>query len=95
MQQLTPIRIKIAGDGEIVVDDAPLTLEQFQARINACDPTKTIVWYFRENPDAATPPPTAMQVLGIVMTRRIPISLSSKPDFSDVIDDKGVSRPRQ
>jgi len=82
------------SDGDLIVDDVPLTLDQFQVKVDACDPNNSIVWYFRENPNAPEPPPIALQALGIVMARRIPISMSSRSDFSDYIDDKGISRPR-
>jgi hypothetical protein len=47
----------------------------------AANPDNTVVWYYREEPDAAEPPPMSLEVLDAVMQRRIPISLSSKPDF--------------
>jgi hypothetical protein len=35
-----------------------------------------------------------MEVLRLVLDHGLPISLSSKPDFSDYIDPSGVSHPR-
>jgi hypothetical protein len=29
-----------------------------------------------------------------VVKHQLPVSMSTKPDFSDYVDDKGVSRPR-
>ena len=52
------------------------------------------VWYYRENP-AADPPPNAMAVLDLVMRSRVPISMSSRPDFSDYIDENGSAHERE
>jgi hypothetical protein len=34
-----------------------------------------------------------MKVMELVADNQLSIRLSSKPDFSDFVDDKGVSRP--
>lgn len=51
------------------------------------------VWYYRESAGAA-PPPAALAVIQRVVQLKIPISLSSKADFSDWVDGKGASHPR-
>ncbi len=91
----TPVKIKVMANGSLVLDGAPTTLQQLKDRISQCDPANNVVWYYRENSDAPEPPPVALDVLNVVMKQRIPISLSSKPDFSDVIDNAGVSHPRK
>ena len=93
--KLAPVKVKVMSDGLIVVDGETVTLSQFQERIGRCDPAKATVWYYRENPNSSEPPAVAFKVLDIVMKQRLAISLSSKADFSDVIDDKGESHPRQ
>ncbi|MFA7006063.1 MAG: hypothetical protein WC429_18610, partial [Verrucomicrobiia bacterium] len=40
------------------------------------------------------PPPIWKDVMDVVAKHRLPISMSSKPDFSDFVDEKGVSHPR-
>ena len=51
--------------------------------------------YYRENP-AQEPPPSAMAAVKLVIKYRLPVSFSSKPDFSDTVDPStGVSRLRQ
>jgi hypothetical protein len=52
-----------------------------------------VVWYHRENP-AGEPPPQGTAVIQLIIKHRLPVSMSTKPDFSDYVDDKGVSRPR-
>jgi len=50
------------------------------------------VWYYRENA-SGEPHPNAMKVIALVADNKLPVRLSTKPDFSDAVDDKGESRP--
>jgi hypothetical protein len=36
-----------------------------------------------------------MAVVELVVKHRLPISMSTKPDFSDYVDGDGTSRPRK
>ena len=40
------------------------------------------------------PPPQGQAVIQLIIKHQLPVSMSTKPDFSDYVDDKGVSRPR-
>jgi hypothetical protein len=51
-----------------------------------------VVWYYRENP-TDEPHPNAMKVIEQVAQNKLPIRLSMRPDYSDAVDDKGVSHP--
>jgi hypothetical protein len=51
------------------------------------------LWYFRES-SLTGPPPQAKEVIDLVLKYKLPISFSSKPDFSDYIDEDGHSIPR-
>ena len=53
-----------------------------------------VVWYYREA-GKEEPPPQAMNVIKLVIEHNRPISLSSKADFSDTIDENGNSAPRK
>jgi hypothetical protein len=89
------IKISVLARGELLVDGVASSLEQLQQRLTNANPHNTVVWYYRENPDAVKPPPISLEVLDAVIQNRIPISLSSKPDFSNVIDDRGLEHPRE
>lgn len=43
---------------------------------------------------ASEPPPPGTAVIQLIIKHQLPVSMSTKPDFSDYVDDKGVSRPR-
>jgi hypothetical protein len=51
------------------------------------------VWYYRQNPESE-PAPSDLAVVELVFKIGLPISMSSKPDFSDYVDGKGQSHPR-
>jgi hypothetical protein len=53
-----------------------------------------VVWYYRENPHAE-PHPNADIVVQTIIRHRLPVSMSTKPDFSDALDENRVSRPRK
>src|SRR4030095_7711368 len=52
------------------------------------------IWYYRES-GKGQPPIEAIEIVKLVVAHKLPISLSSKPDFSDYMDDEGHSRPRE
>ena len=86
------IKVKVTADGEITADGQPVTLEQLSAKCADLKKAGGEVWYHRENP-AGDPHPNAMKVIELVAENKLPVKLSAKPDFSDVVDDKGVSHP--
>ena len=82
------------ADGSLFVDDRPVTLKSMDRRFAKLAKANGVVWYYREA-GHAPPPPVAAEVIRLVMKHRLPISLSSQPDFSDTIDADGVPHPRR
>jgi biopolymer transport protein ExbD len=85
------IKVKVSASGEISADGQPITLKQLAAKFADLKQVGGQV-YHRENP-AGEPHPNAMKVIKLVAENKLTIKLSTKPDFSDAVDDKGVSRP--
>ena len=81
------------ADGTILVEAKPATFEELDAALLRASAAKEQVWYYRETA-RGEPPAVAMQVIQRVVALKLPISLSSKADFSDWVDAKGVSHPR-
>lgn len=71
---------------------AAWTMEQLDKRLANLKEAGRQVWYYRENPEV-DPHLNAMVVLEHVMVHGVPIRMSSKPDFSDSIDENGESVP--
>ncbi|MCP5432597.1 MAG: hypothetical protein H6923_04920 [Alphaproteobacteria bacterium] len=89
------VEITIHADGRLLVDGVASSLDELDKRLAELASAHGIVWYYREELPGVEPPAIIRDVLSLIMKYRLPISFSSKPDFSDTIDDKGVSHPRK
>ena len=86
--------VKVLANGNLFLDGMPATLDAIDGRFAELAKAKGGVWYYREALQAE-PPPIASKVVKLAIKHRLPILISSKPDFSDSVDDKGVSHPRR
>jgi len=83
MGMSAPIRISVLADGRLLLDDQVASLDVITDRLRAAA-DDDVVWYYRENA-TGDPPPEAMEVMKAITARRLPVRLSSKPDFSDSV----------
>jgi biopolymer transport protein ExbD len=88
------LKIAITASGQISADGRPTTLEALIPMLRELAKNKGEVWYYREAPEA-DPHPNAMKVLKAIVDQNLPVRLSTKPDYSKSVDDKGRSIPRQ
>jgi len=87
------LKLSALASGEVLLDGRPIELEALERTLEAADKDTTGIWYYREAA-GQEPHPTAKAVIDLVIKHKLRISLSSRPDFSDYVDAKGVSRPR-
>lgn len=87
------LKLSVLASGEILLDGQPIEMDALDLALQTAKSQQGAVWYHREAP-AKEAPAQAKAVIDLVIKHKLPISLSSKPDFSDYIDAKGVSRPR-
>ena len=87
------LKIAVHVDGSITTDGRAVTVEALVPILRDLAKEKGEVWYYREAAQAE-PHPNALRVISLVTDYSLPISLSTKPDYSDVVDDKGRSSPR-
>jgi len=87
------IRVSALRSGAIKIDGAMATIVDLKAALEHMRAAHGGVMYYREGAEQA---PTDAQdsVFKAIMDARLPVSLSSKPDFSDYIDGDGHSQPR-
>ena len=89
------VQISALSNGTLLLDGKPTDLPTLEAALSRVHMVGGEVWYYRDNP-AQEPPPSAMAAIQLVIKYQLPVSFSSKPDFSDTVDPStGVSRPRQ
>ncbi|WP_257385969.1 hypothetical protein [Tahibacter caeni] len=87
-------RVAALASGELRLNGTTISLTGLDEALNRLQQEKGVVWYYRENAQS-DPPEQAMSALELVMKHRLPVSLSTKPDYSDYVDENGHSRPRK
>ena len=87
------LKVAITAGGKITADGHPTTLDALIPMLRELAKNKGEVWYYREVPEA-DPHPNAMKVLEAIVDQNLRVFLSTKPDYSDSVDDKGRSVPR-
>ena len=82
------LKISVMADGRMTVDGSPATIESVRVSLKRLAEKKGVVWYYREAGQAKAPPESS-EVIQAVIENRLPIRLSSRPDFSDAIGPDG------
>jgi hypothetical protein len=82
------LKIAVFADGRITADGQPATIDALRSMFKKLAEEKGAVWYYRET-GKSEPPPQAMEVIKAVTEARLPIRLSSRPDYSDAIGMDG------
>jgi len=87
------LKISVMKNGDIHANGVKASLEEINSLLNVNSKSNGVVWYYREA-SQEEPSPQAMKIIQLVIEHKRPISMSSKADFSDVIDQNGRSSPR-
>ena len=87
-------RVSALASGKLLLNGKPSDVKSIDTELGKIKERKGEVWYYRESPQAE-PHPNAMAVVELVVKHQLPISMSTKPDFSDFVDRDGRSRPRK
>ncbi len=87
------LKISVFKSGEIKADGKMVSQKDLDILLATNAQRNGVIWYYREA-GQEEPPPQAMEALHLIIKHKRPISMSSKPDFSDTIDEKGNSIPR-
>ena len=86
-------KVAVFSSGAVQLDGRPTTLPALDEELKKLKTDNGVVWYHRQNP-ASEPPPQGTAVIQMIIKHKLPVSMSARPDFSDYVDEKGVSRPR-
>jgi len=82
------LKIAVMADGRITVDGSPTTIDSLRVSLQTLAKQQGVVWYYREAGQAKAPPGSS-QVIQAVIENRLPIKLSSRPDYSDAVGPDG------
>ena len=88
------IRISVLASGQILVDGKETTMAELDAALTEFKKTGGTAGYYREAAQRE-PPPQAREVINLLAGKGIPVTFSSKPDFSDYVGADGQSHPRK
>jgi hypothetical protein len=69
------------------LDGKKATVAKVRKALAKASSEKGTVWYYRES-GKGEPPSQAVEIVKLVVENRLPISLSSRPDFSDLSTTK-------
>lgn len=88
------LKIQVFKTGKIKADGAEINSADLGKKLDALKEKRGVVWYYREAA-SEEPPPQATEIVKMIIDRKLPVSMSSRPDFSDYVDEQGKSRPRK
>ncbi|HKY09474.1 MAG TPA: hypothetical protein VJQ55_14580 [Candidatus Binatia bacterium] len=87
-------RISVLASGKILLDGKEVGLASVKGALQRIKVRKGAVWYYRES-GKGEPPQEAVEVFKLIVENKLPVSLSTKGDFSDYVDEDGQSQPRK
>jgi hypothetical protein len=87
-------KIAVLQNGHVSFDGKAVTIEQLRAKLSQLRARNGVVWYYREAAQKE-PPAIADQVIQAIIDKKLPVSLSTKPDFSTVVSSDGSVKPRR
>jgi hypothetical protein len=86
-------RVAVTAKGAVSFDGASVTIDVLRLKLADLKKRNGVVWYYREAAKGE-PPQQTMDVMKLIVDNRLPISMSTKPDYSDVLLPDGTTRPR-
>jgi len=87
-------KVAVLQNGAVSYNDEPVNLQELNAYLAALKLQNGVVWYYREAPEKSAPS-ISTQVVQLVIDNKLPISLSTAPDFSTVVLQDGTIKSRQ
>ena len=92
--ETTVAKVRVYGDGRITLDGSPVSLDDLSAVFADLEEQGGNVWYYREGGESE-PHPNATAVVQAIIDARLPVSMSSEENFSNVVLPDGTTRLRE
>ncbi len=87
------LKVAVFVDGKTTADGEPVDLDVLARKMEIAKKVNATVLYYREASDKE-PHPNAIKVMELVVQNKLPISLSTKADYSDVVGPDGIPHTR-
>lgn len=87
-------KVAVAADGTITLDGKVISIEKLREEFAAAAGTEPVVWLYRADSPEGRPEESRL-VFQAITENLFPISFTSEPDFSTVVDHDGNVKPRQ
>ena len=84
------LKVSVLTSNAVLLNGIEVGPDELSAAFANAEKNNGTVWYYRENA-AGEPPPASTQVIQMIIDNKLPISMSTKPDFSDYVDENGNS----
>jgi hypothetical protein len=94
------MEVAVHADGRVTADGREATLEALQQSLSELKRNHGSVLYYREGANyghggaGSKAHPKAVLFVRAIFDAHVPVSVSSKPDFSDVVLPDGTTKPR-
>jgi hypothetical protein len=82
------LKIAVMRDGSITADGVATSIAPLRALLKSHAEQNGVIWYYREAPQLKASL-EAMEVMRSIAENRLPVRLSSRPDYSDSIGRDG------
>ncbi len=82
------LKIALTANGLITADGVPIGLESLRVSISSIAQQGGMVWYYREAAHTEAPPQSA-EIVKLIIENRVPVRLSTQPDYSDSVGMDG------
>jgi hypothetical protein len=87
------MKIAVYADGHITADGHPVELAALRQAFTQLKKANGRVLYYREAGNTE-PHPNAIEVVKAIIEAKLPVLLSTKPDYSNVVLPDGTTKPR-
>ncbi len=87
------LKVGVATDGTITLDGMVISIEELREEFAAAVGTEPVVWLYRADSPEGRPEESRL-VFQAITENLFPISFSSEPDFSTVLEHDGTIKPR-
>jgi len=86
--------LKVFSNGKIIANDNECSMKELNQLLSNASAKKSMVWFYREGWDS-DPSEIALAVFQIINSNKLPLTLSTKPDFSTYVDGYGIRHDRK